>query len=339
MSGELLSSITRETNHYASNFLLDNELAPSSTLKLWPEAGITDSKMWLFIALQFYMGIVKKSVLRDYWVTDSILNTSFPATIMSRNEFLNILAVLHLFGSDEFIRRGNPGYNLCQKLGEFYGTIQAKVGELWTCRQPISVDEGCIPYKGRVHFKCFNPNKPDKYHLKTFKVCDSSNGYCFSCDLYVGAETDEVSAFGKVHDNVLNMLVPFAHLGYSVHMDNFYTLPFLFHHLKIWNILATGTSRNRKGYPKDLWAKKLKEKGDSVSFSYGDQMNLLRFLDRKVVTFLTTEHDLDLIPTGKINFRTTEDITKPKVMHQYNQFMGGVDRNFKFIYGKCIYPV
>ena len=56
-------------------------------------------------------------------------------------------------------------------------------------------------------------------------------------------------------------------------------------------------------------------------------MNLLRFLDRKVVTFLTTEHDLDHIPTGKINFCTKEDITKPKVMHQYNQFMGGVDRN------------
>ena len=33
---------------------------------------------------------------------------------------------------------------------------------------------------------------------------------------------------GKVHDNVLNMLVPFAHLGYSVYMDNFYTSPFLF---------------------------------------------------------------------------------------------------------------
>ena len=73
-------------------------------------AGITDSKMWLFIALQFYMGIVKKSALRDYCVTDSILNTSFPATIMSRNEFLNILAT-HLFDSDEFISRGNPGYN------------------------------------------------------------------------------------------------------------------------------------------------------------------------------------------------------------------------------------
>ena len=111
------------------------------------------------------MGIVKKSVLRDYWVTDSILNTLFPATIMSRNEFLNILAMLHLFDSDEFISRGNPGYNPCQKLGEFYGTIQAKFGELWTSRQTISVDEGCIPYKGRVHFKSFNPNKPDKYHL------------------------------------------------------------------------------------------------------------------------------------------------------------------------------
>ena len=50
-------------------------------------------------------------------------------------------------------------------------------------------------------------------------------------------------------------------------------------------------------------------------------------MDRKVVTFLTSEHNLDLIPTGKTNYRNKEPITKPKVMLMYNKFMGGVDRN------------
>ena len=184
-----------------------------------------------------------------------------------------------------------------------------------------------IPYKGCVHFKCFNPSKPGKYHLKTFKVCDSSNGYCYSFNLYVGEEGNDISPFGKVHDTVINLFAQFSYMGYSVYMDNYYTSPYLFYHLNRWDILATGTSRPRKGYPKNLMVKKLKEKGNAVDFNYFDSMNLLRIMDRKVVTFLTSEHNLDLIPTGKSNYRNKEPITKPVVMHMYNKFMGGVDRN------------
>ena len=64
-------------------------------------------------------------------------------------------------------------------------------------------------------------------------------------------------------------------MGYSVYMDNYYTSPYLFYHLNRWDILATGTSRPRKGYPKNLMVKKLKEKGDAVDFNYYDSMNLL----------------------------------------------------------------
>ena len=98
-------------------------------------------------------------------------------------------------------------------------------------------------------------------------------------------------------------------------MDNYYTSPYLFYHLNRWDILATGTSRPRKGYPKNLMVKKLKEKGDAVDFNYYVSMNLLRIMDRKVVTFVTSEHNLDLVPTGKTNYRNKEPITKPEVMH------------------------
>ena len=144
---------------------------------------------------------------------------------------------------------------------------------------------------------------------------------------FVGEEGNDISPFLKVHDTVINLLAPFSYMGYSVYMDNYYTSPYLFYHLNRWDILTTGTSRPRKGYPKNLMVKKLKEKGDAVDFNYYDSMNLLRIMDRKVVTFLTSEHNLDLIPTGKTNYRNKEPITKPEVMHMYNKFMGGVDRN------------
>ena len=64
-----------------------------------------------------------------------------------------------------------------------------------------------IPFKGRVAFKCYNPSKLDKYHIKTFKVVDSSNNYCLELDLYVGnIYEEEVSAFGSTHDRVMKLL-------------------------------------------------------------------------------------------------------------------------------------
>ena len=52
-----------------------------------------------------------------------------------------------------------------------------------------------------------------------------------------------------------------------------------------------------------------------------------RVIDRKIVTFLSTEHDVGLLDTGNVNPRTKEPIIKPKVMHEYNKHMGGVDPN------------
>ena len=254
LTDDVIENITKETNFYASNYIVDksavDQLAPAATSRLWPEGGITVNRMWIFMALQYYMGLVKNSVIRDYWVRESIMSTPFPSSLMSRNEFFNIMKFLHLFDNDEYLPRGEPGYDPRQKLGLFYTSIQESFASIWTCRQRLSVDEGSIPYKGRVHFKCFNPSKPDKYHIKTFKVCDSSNGYCYSFNLYVGEEGNNISPFGKVHDTVINLLAPFSYMGYSVYMDNYYTSPYLFDHLNRWDILATGTSRPRKGYPK-----------------------------------------------------------------------------------------
>ena len=55
--------------------------------------------------------------------------------------------------------------------------------------QHVSIDEGTVPFIRNIHFRVYNPNKPEKYGIKTFKLCDSINGYWCSFDIYVG-ETD-----------------------------------------------------------------------------------------------------------------------------------------------------
>ena len=105
----MLLRTTKETSFYAGNYIVDKSAAPAATSRLWP-GGITVNRMWIFMALQYYMGLVKNSVIRDYWVTESIMSTPFPSSLMSRNEFFNIMKFLHLFDNDEYLPRGEPGY-------------------------------------------------------------------------------------------------------------------------------------------------------------------------------------------------------------------------------------
>ena len=179
---ELLESVTLETNKYASEYLLKEH----SNFKKWPENGISEDEMTLFITLTFYFGIVKKDLLRHYWSVDSVMSTPFPRSIMSRQEIFNIMSFLHCCDSSDYPGRGQPGYDPRKKIGKVFTILQER---FWIPQQTLQhhiIDEGTIPFKGNIHFKVFNPIKPDKYGIKTYKVCDSTNSYCLVFDLYVG---------------------------------------------------------------------------------------------------------------------------------------------------------
>jgi hypothetical protein len=43
----------------------------------------------------------------------------------------------------------------------------------------LTVDEGMIPFNGKVHFKVFNPDKPTKWGIKEYLLCDAQKCYTF----------------------------------------------------------------------------------------------------------------------------------------------------------------
>ena len=121
------------------------------------------------------MGLIHKNNVKDYWSTEDIISTPCFPKIMLRNEYQNILTFFHLSDNEIYLQKGSPDYDPRKKMGFFYSYITTRFSSLYTPHQHLSVDEGCIPFKGHVSFKCYNPNKPNKYHLKTFKVVDSLN--------------------------------------------------------------------------------------------------------------------------------------------------------------------
>lgn len=329
VTDELLESMTGETNRYHTQYMEENKdkIPEKSRLLRFPVDGMSTDRMKAFIALTFLMGIVKKNDIKDYWSCDEVICTPFFAKIMSRDEYHNILTFFHLTNNVDYIRKGSPGYDPRAKLGFFYRHIISRFAAAYIPNQHLSVDEGSIPFKGRVAFKCFNPSKPNKYHLKTFKVVDSVTKYCSEFDLYVGAEINEnATDFGQVHDLVMRLVKPYLGKSYIIYMDNWYSSPFLYFNLWQQQTGACGTSRYRRGYPTPLFKTKLKVPGDKVVVS-GNNIHAIRIFDRKPVCLLSTVYDTNPVVTGKSHWQTKEPIMKPNLMHNYNKYMGGVDYN------------
>ena len=201
----------------------------------WPKDVIKTYKMLALLLLHFTWVSWKRSFITRYWSIDSTTATPFTRTVISRNEFENIFAFLHFCDNSEYATKGQPGYNPKKKLGFTHEKLVENFHNIWLPCKIIAIDKGTVPFKGSVHFKCYDINKRDKYGMKTFKVCDSSNAFCCVLDIYVG-ETDDgtkASKFGKTHDLIIK--------GCVIHVDNFYSSSYLFYNLLSLITHACGT--------------------------------------------------------------------------------------------------
>ena len=128
------------------------------------------------------MGLIQHHTLQDYWATDEILSTPFFATVMKRNCFLLLLSFLHFNNNEHYVKHGQDGYDPLYKLGPVYKNITSFF-ENYYPTQNIALDEGLVPWRVNLHFRVYNPNKPHKFGMKSYQLCDET-GYCTQYELY-----------------------------------------------------------------------------------------------------------------------------------------------------------
>ena len=110
-----------------------------------------------------------------------------------------------------------------------------------------------MPYKGRLSIKTYNPQKPDRYGVKLYFLCEAVSGYVYSFSVYRGKHQ-------SLHEIVFSLLNGLLGKGYHVYMDNYYNSVSLAGELYDAKTHCMGTLRlGRKGAPPSL--KKLKKKG------------------------------------------------------------------------------
>lgn len=155
----------------------------------------------------------------------------------------------------------DPLYN----VRGIYHIVQ-KFKELFNCSREISIDEAMVPFKGRLAIKVRMPDKPIKFGVIFFQLCDSKTSYCKNFSIYAGKDDREAGNIGKTGKIVMDLVADLYNTNHHLYVDNFYTSPILFLLLRTRGILAAGTARPRKGYPHEQLKRAVLRKRGEVAW-------------------------------------------------------------------------
>lgn len=212
-----------------------------------------------------------------------------------------------------------------------------KCKSLFQPYQNIAIDERMVKSKHRSGILQYIKNKPVKWGIKLWVLADSSNGYTFDFDVYIGKKAGhEPSENGLGYDTVIRLVTPFLNQSYHLYFDNFYTSLKLVKDLFSIGIPSTGTAaENRKGFPAYMkkgkeWVKK-KER-DPMRWQHDGVCLAQQWKDNRPVTvLLSIENANDYVMVDRkekvgLRWRTVQ-IKQPNAINSYNNYMNGVDHS------------
>ncbi|XP_040072197.1 piggyBac transposable element-derived protein 4-like [Ixodes scapularis] len=325
---QLIGEIVHETNRYACEKISSAEpLAKHSIWKSWEDVAVDEFKA--FLAVLMNMVLNPKPDIKEYF-SKEILEMPFFRLVFTRTRFLQIFWMLHVSPPPQG-PSGQPTRG--SKVRNVVSYTDPKCREHFKPGPKICVDESTVGFKGRVSFKCYNPQKPTKWGLRVYILADCAIGYVSAFEPYYGSTTTESLPRPDLPFTcriVLHLLdkVQCASpgRGYHLYTDRFYTSPTLADELLSQDIKLTGTvMTNRKNMPQHL--KKKMKKGDVVAYRQGNSFMTLAWQDKRQVTMLSSAHN----PSMKAVTRTqahgqTVTLQKPVVICDYTENMGAVDR-------------
>lgn len=316
--------------HFFDRDLL--EMIQMETAKYIRQCGSTSScnvlppsceELQIFLAITILQSVVQKPELQMYWSRRASISTSFFNDVMSHKRFCQIKKYLHFSDNEVFDAANHPNPKL-NKIWPVYQYLENKFKTSYVPERDITVDESLLLYKGRLGWVQYIPMKRARFGIKFYMLCESTSGYVWSLIIYTGKGTKldaDFADFPMSSQIVLTLVKPLLRQGYCLTTDNFYTSPQLSDFLILNSTDSYGTVKvTRKEMPQSLRNKKLR-KGEIAAERRGKVL-AMRWKDKKDVVLLSTIHTMDMVETEK----RTKKIIKPKLVLDYNDTMGGVDR-------------
>lgn len=283
LDDDLLDMMVHQTNLYATQTLLASNPGPSSRLHQWDPTN--KEELLRFLALLGWMGVVKVPRLKDYWSTNDQFSFPFPKSVMSRNRFELLLRFWH-FSDNELPEASTDRLH---KLKPLIDKLVSRFREHYTPSARICIDESLIPFRGRLIFRQYIPNKKARYGVKLFKLCTES-GYTYNLTAYSGKRPNQNVEISKTEETVMTLLDGLLNEGRTLFMDNYYnSIPLAYKLLENKTHLVGTLRKNRKFIPNEINERTLK-KGDLISKESPDGVTIVKWKDQRDVLMISTKH-------------------------------------------------
>ncbi|CAG5033836.1 unnamed protein product [Parnassius apollo] len=188
----------------------------------------------------------------------------------------------------------------------------------------LTIDEGTCGFRGRVHFRVYNKDKPDKYGMKVYMLCDAETGYILRMVPYVGDSK-------SVETIIAELSEPYFGKWHTIYMDRFFTSPTIADLLWLKETRTVGTvMANRRGLPQ-VWRQQPLEKAE-MAFCHRGNLTACKWKDKRDVLMLTTKHGASWteVDTKAKGVGETKKV-KPDCILDYNHYKIGVDLNDQYV--------
>jgi len=326
---DIVDSIVQFTNSFADAHIAGKQ-SYATAEGHWRRT--TAGEIRNLIALLIYMGVVRYPHIEHYWSTTPLLHGSWArAIIPTRTRFQALLSFLHVVD-----HTAEQPLDKLRKVRYIYDKFLEISRELYQPHQSISIDERMVKSKARFSFKQYIKNKPVKFGVKMFALCDSTTSYMSNFKIYTGRSVEGQADVGLAHKTVIDLMAPYSKQGYHLYTDNFYTSPGLYTDLSDnHGTRACGTCQaNRKGCAPQL--KNVKQyhktavRGDMRYVRFGE-LAQIQWKDKRTVTVLSNLHSASAFVNEQRKVKENGQIIdtvvkKPDMIQRYNMAMGGVDK-------------
>ena len=278
---------------------------------------ICDFDVLLFIGILLSRGVFcQKMSIKCMW--DSLYGINIVRRLMGRDKCLKLMRFLRF--DDKSIRRVGLVSDKFVMIRALWERFIDNSNVCYIPGRDLTVDEQLLPCKSRCPFTQFMANKPDKFGIKFWLLCDVKSKYICNGYPYLGADNNK-NPNDLVGESVVKKLMePFYNKGYFVTTDNFFTTYKLGCDLLKQKTTFLGTiRRDKKDLPNVV---KIKQKIHETIFCDDEKGSLLTIYQgkkEKNVVLLSTHNDQALIVTEN------NPKCKANTILTYNKTKVGVD--------------
>ncbi|CAB9531382.1 unknown protein [Seminavis robusta] len=350
-SREFVAALTRESNDYAKNNLLDKHRKKKLCGANWKDISVTEMSVFLGILLKISLSPTDGGGYAAYFekedITINYCNHREPKAIndsagwayqyMTLLRFKQIRSAFH----PEDKEMGGGSSDKCYQLRRAINSTNSASKSIFEAGSHCAFDEGGVACRSRFcPVRQYNKDKPNKFRVDFFILACSTTYAIFHIDVYQGRNATNVGIEECIQDlpttqkAVMNaVMCTFGNDGQGarhIAMDNRYMCPELAVLLLTkCGCYSTGTCRRRrKGFPDHLLDLEKKD-GRGEYKLVADKVNrllMMQWVDNKVVTMVSSNSDTTIGTVKRQIGPLARQLDCPTAMIRYQRTMFGVDK-------------